>query len=327
MMLKPVKLIAYTAIALFFCVTLPVQAGEEKTKPGDKVALVNDTVIPRSDFDSELKQVQQQMSMRGQSINESQQKDLNKSIVTRLIDQELLYQESRKKGVTVESQKVKDALADLKKGFKSEEDYKKAMAEMNISEPALMGKIEKSMVIKQLIDTELEKKVQVAEPEIKSFYESHPDYFKTNEQAKASHILIKVSKEADAAQKAKAKKEMEDIQARLKKGESFAELAKSKSQCPSSAKGGDLGFFRKGQMVKPFEDAAFGLEPGQTSGIVETEFGYHLIQLAEKKPAGTVSYEEAKPKITEFLKRQQMEKNFKQYLDSLRANAKIQEFI
>ncbi len=327
MLLKSIKPIALMAGFLAVCFVSPTLAAEKKTKPEEKVALVNDIVIPRSDFDNELKQLQKRMAMQGQTIDEAQLTELNHTIVSRLIDQELLYQESRKKGLSIESQKVTEAMTDLKKSFRNEEDFKKAISEMNLTENSLSAKIEKTMVIKKLIDTELVQKIQVKEPEIKAFYDGHPDYFKVNEQAKASHILIKVPANADDAQKAKAKKEIEGIQLKLKNGESFAELAKSSSQCPSSAKGGDLGFFRRGQMVKPFEDAAFALEPGQTSDIVETEFGYHLIQLAEKKPAGTVPYEEAKTKISEFLKQQQMETSIKQYLESLRASAKIKEFL
>ncbi len=300
---------------------------EKNKKADDKIALVNDIAIPRMDFESELKQVHKRASMQGQTLDETQTSELNKSVLTRLIDQELLFQETRKKNVKVESQKCTEALADLKKGFPSEDDFKKALSETSLTETQLLEKIEKGLVIRKLLDAEVGQKIKVAEPEAKTFYESHPDYFKMDEQAKASHILIKVPDQKDEAQKAKAKKEIEEIQAKLKKGESFAELAKKSSQCPSSAQGGDLGFFRKGQMVKPFEEVAFALQPGQTSSIVETEFGFHLIQLAEKKPAGAVPFEEAKVKITDFLKQQQMEQGIKQYIETLRAGAKIKEFL
>jgi parvulin-like peptidyl-prolyl isomerase len=98
---------------------------------------------------------------------------------------------------------------------------------------------------------------------------------------RASHILISyagVERTNATRTKEEAEQLIKDIKAKLDGGESFEELAKTYSDCPSAEKGGDLGFFKKGQMVKPFEDAAFALKPGQVSGIVETKFGYHIIK-------------------------------------------------
>jgi peptidyl-prolyl cis-trans isomerase C len=111
------------------------------------------------------------------------------------------------------------------------------------------------------------------------------------EQVHARHILVKVDPKADATQKAAARKKIEDIQKQLKNGEDFSELAKKASDCPSNAKGGDVGYFGRGQMVKPFEDAAFSLKPGEVSGIVETEFGLHLIKVMDKKPEKIMDYQ------------------------------------
>jgi peptidyl-prolyl cis-trans isomerase C len=149
--------------------------------------------------------------------------------------------------------------------------------------------------------------------------------FKQPEQVKASHILIKVTPDADDAQKATARKKIEEIQQKLKNGGDFAALAKEYSEGPSGARGGDLGFFRHGQMVKPFENAAFGLEPGQVSDVVTTRFGYHLIKVTEKKPAKTLAYSEVKDKIGERLKQQKIEKQAGEYIDGLKKDAKIEK--
>ncbi|MGB8720620.1 MAG: peptidylprolyl isomerase, partial [Desulfobacterales bacterium] len=95
---------------------------------------------------------------------------------------------------------------------------------------------------------------------------------------------------------------------------------------PSAPKGGDLGFFGRGQMVAPFEEAAFALEPGKVSGVVETDFGYHLIQSVEKKPAETIPYETAKDQITQFLKQQKMQTEVARYVEELKKTAKIERF-
>jgi peptidyl-prolyl cis-trans isomerase C len=119
---------------------------------------------------------------------------------------------------------------------------------------------------------------------------------------RASHILIKADPQADESQKAAARKKIKEIQNKLSKGEDFTALAREYSEGPSGTKGGDLGYFSRGQMVKPFEDAAFTSAPGQVSDIVETRLGYHLIKVTEKKPETIVAYADIKDQLQEYLK-------------------------
>jgi peptidyl-prolyl cis-trans isomerase C len=113
----------------------------------------------------------------------------------------------------------------------------------------------------------------------------------------------------------------------LKDGGDFAALAKEYSEGPSNTRGGDLGFFRRGQMVKPFEDAAFAMEPNQVSDIIETRFGYHLIKVYEKKPESVLAYAEVKDKLTQHLKQQKIDKEAVQYINQLKKDAKIEKFL
>jgi peptidyl-prolyl cis-trans isomerase C len=135
---------------------------------------------------------------------------------------------------------------------------------------------------------------------------------------------LKVEPTADDAKKAEAGKKIEEIQQKLKTGSDFAELAKEYSEGPSSVRGGDLGYFQRGQMVKPFEDAAFSMQVQEVSGRVETRFGYHLIKVDDKKPAQTLAYEDVKAKIAQRLKQQKVEKDATQYVENLRHNAKVE---
>jgi peptidyl-prolyl cis-trans isomerase C len=131
-------------------------------------------------------------------------------------------------------------------------------------------------------------------------------------------------KTADAAQKASAKKTLQDIKARLAKGEDFAALAKEFSQDSSSANNGDLGYFRRGQMVKPFEDAAFSLKPNEVSDIVETQFGYHLIKVYDKKPESVIAYDDVKDRIAEQIRQDKLKQEVMEYIQELRKSAKIE---
>jgi len=148
----------------------------------------------------------------------------------------------------------------------------------------------------------------VAEPTdeaIEEYYTLNEDEFTRQESVGARHILKKIPAGADDAAKAAIRKKMEAIQARLKAGADFATVAKEESDDSSAKAGGDLGTFKRGAMVKPFEDAAFALKVGETSGIIETRFGLHLIKVYAHTKAGTIPLEKARPKIIEILKKKE----------------------
>lgn len=140
---------------------------------------------------------------------------------------------------------------------------------------------------------------------VRDAYDERRAEFDQPEQARARHILIRVAPDADEPTKAAARARLEEIRARIEAGASFEDVAREVSEDPGSKeKGGDLGFFPRGAMVKPFEDAAFALEPGKTSGIVETNFGLHLIRLEEKRAAKVVPFEEAAEPLARELVRE-----------------------
>ncbi len=150
-----------------------------------------------------------------------------------------------------------------------------------------------------------EQKVDVSDKEIEEYYEQDMEQFFEPEQVKAKHILLIVKKDASEKEVAETRKKALDILDQLNKGEKFETLAKKYSEDPSSAeKGGDLGYFKKGQMVKPFEETAFSLKPGETSSPVRTQFGFHIIQVEDKKQARTKPLEEVKSEIEEDIRKE-----------------------
>jgi len=187
-------------------------------------------------------------------------------------------------------------------------------------------KIRQDMAIQQFVEKKIAPKITIPAGEVRSYYDSHPDYFKRSEQIRASHILIKVAPQATPQQKEEARREIGKIQQRLKGGEDFGSLARQFSQGPSSVRDGDLGYFGRGRMVKPFEDAADALSPGEVSDIVETQFGYHLIKVVDKQPASIIAYEQASGQIEQFLKREKVRKEVLLVIEGLKRGAKIVRF-
>jgi len=154
--------------------------------------------------------------------------------------------------------------------------------------------------------------ISVSDAEVKAWYDGHKDRYQQAEERRASHILVMANADAPAAEKSKAKSQAEEILKEVQKSPAkFAELAKQHSQDPGSAsKGGDLGFFARGAMVKAFEDTAFKQKEGEISGLVQSEFGYHIIKLTGIKGGKQRSIEEVRPEIEGDLKRQAAARKF-----------------
>jgi peptidyl-prolyl cis-trans isomerase D len=162
---------------------------------------------------------------------------------------------------------------------------------------------EQRKIVALVIDrNKLLAEADVSDAQVADFYKKNIEKFKEKEQVKARHILIKVAADAAPEVEAKAKSKILEIQAKIKAGADFAKMAKKFSQGPSNSRGGDLGWFGHGSMVKSFEEAAFALKPGQVSEPVRTQFGFHLIKVEDYKPAGTRELAEVKDGIEKGLR-------------------------
>lgn len=303
-----------------------VFAGEEDPSL-DKVATVNEAVISKADLDREATRLRQQYQLMRRPADDMQSADIDKEALERLITRELLYQESQKQEVRVSDEDVTKHVETIRSKFGSEEEFQSRIAEANLSEEDLRNDFIHGKAIQDLIEQEVISKIAVSEEEIRSFYDDNPQLFNQSEQVKASHILIKADPTADEAAKAKAREELVKIKQKLDEGGDFAELAKEFSQGPSGPRGGDLGFFGRGRMVKPFDDTAFALEAGEISDIVETRFGYHLIKVFDKRPATPVPYETAKARIEQSLKQRKIGEEISAYVDKLREAAGVETFL
>lgn len=314
-----------TVITLTLAAT--VVFAEEKKAPAGQAAIVNGVAISKDDFDRELDFFIKRASQRGQQVPEAQMAMLKSQVLESLIDRELLIQETKKKGIKVDPKAVSDQFQKIKQRYPDPDQFKKLLSEMGLNESDVQSQIERGMAIQQLIDKEVGGKVKISDEEVKAYYDANPQLFQQPEQVKASHILIKVNADASQKEKDEARKKIESVQEKSKKGEDFATLAKTYSEGPSGPNGGDLGYFRRGQMVKPFEEAAFNLKPNETSDIVETQFGYHLIKVIEKKPAQKVAFADVKERLSEHLKKEKMDSEASTYIQSLRSDAKIEKFL
>ena len=324
-MLPSFKTIRMAMAALLVLATFAAPAlAANKEVAGDTVATVNGIKVSRQDFDREMRSAQQYFASQGQAAPAGGQNDeMKKAVLDKLVNGVLLYQASKKGAVKVDQAAIDAEVSGFKKRFPSVKEYQEGLKQLHLTEKEIREKIEQNMAIQKFIERDFVNKATVPEQEIKDYYENNTKSFQEPEQVRASHILITVKPEAAAATKKAARKKLEDIRKKIVAGGDFAALAKTSSDCPSSKQGGDLGYFSRGQMVKPFEAAAFSMMPGDISQVVETQFGYHLIKLMEKKNASVISFADAHDRIAGFLKQAKAQKKLGEYVEGLRKGAKI----
>lgn len=303
----------------------PAAKAEVVSTAPSVVARVNNVTIMSTDLKRAVKVIMS--GKRGLVLSPEQQKEMDQLALQQLISAELLYQAGQKLEIKNLDLQVEEKYNQGKSRFAKEEDYTKALKELDLDDKAVRDYTRRDLIISNFIEQTIMPKVKVSEEESKKFYNDNPDKFTRPESVKASHILIGVDQKATADEKKSAKEKAEKLLKEVKGGADFAAVAKANSTCPSSQQGGDLGFFGKGQMVPQFEEAAFALKPGEISNVVETQFGYHIIKLTEKKAADKVDFKEAQPRIDDYLKNQKIGAAVNDFLTEAKKTAKIENLL
>lgn len=317
---------AFALLSLFvFLAGVPVIHGADPAAPENrKLASVNGKDILQSDLDKEMNRFEGQMGVSGQPPDPAQRDAIKQKVLDSLIQRELFYQESVRLGIQIDDHELSEQMTQLKGRFTNEEDFSNALKRLKMSESDLKDEFKRRLMVKKMIDQVIADKVQISAEETRNFYDGNPNFFKAPERVRASHILVKVEPNASESEKAEARRKIEEIQKRIQKGEDFATVAKATSDCPSASRGGDLDYFQRGQMVAPFEEAAFSLKPGEMSGVVETQFGYHLIKVVDKKESGVIVYDEIKGEIESHLRQQKVNEQYAAYIEKLKSKAKVE---
>lgn len=275
--LLSVTITVIAAAGLVACQGSNPSSSSTTSKNAKVIATVNGAKITSEDFDREVKALPEYIRAMADTPQGK------KEMIDTLVMRELILQKAAKEGVD-KSKEVEEKLAELKK----------------------------RIVVDTYLKNKVETESKISDEELKKFYEQNIEKFKSGEQIRASHILVKSEQEAQA------------IQDQLKQGGNFEELAKTKSADSSAAKGGDLGWFGKGSMVPAFEKAAFALKEGQLSSIVKSDFGYHIIKLTGKRAAGTRPLDEVKEQIKGAIMPQKQQQVFMQLKEDLKKGAKIE---
>ncbi len=257
------------------------------------------------------------------SPSQSAYRKIQEEVIEQIVVQELLWQEAQRRGTVIGDEKVDQEVAKLKSSFDSELAFTFKIEEGGFTEKTFRENIRQQMSVQQMIAKDITESITVDDAAVEAFYNENLEQMAVPERVHARHILVKFEAGNDAS-RAAAEKKLADLEAQVEAGESFALLAIEHSEGPSGQKGGDLGYFERGQMVKEFDDAAFAAEPGSIVGPVETQFGLHLIKVEEHTAPSTVPLAEVEPKIREYLAQQKLYSTVEQLIEDLRANGSVQ---
>ncbi len=305
---------------------IPAAAGT----PADPVVVkVFGESITEKQVLSSINQLVMQLAAQKQATPEQiQQKDTLyfREALDTLIGTILLKNEAQEKNLVADKTKIEESLQSMRKRFQDESQFQQAIQQQGIKESDLRATIETDLLCRQVLELIAKDLPPVSDAEIQRFYETNRESFAEQEQRHAAAISLKVDKDATPEQKMAVRKRLETLLADIEsKKITFAEAAiKESDDKANSSRGGDIGFVKRGAMLKPLEDAVFATPAGSLTPILETEIGYHLIQVIEVRPMGIAPLETVKPKIKDLLERKAKQEATKKHLEKLKAKAKIE---
>lgn len=289
------------------------------------VARVNDAIITRSDLQRARDQLQQEMKQN----NRSDDRDFatrEKDLLRDLIDQKLLLQKGKDDGISVENQLIK-RLDEIRKqnNLETMEDLEKAAREQGVSYEDFKDQLRTSMMTQQVISQDVGRRINIAPSEVHAYYEKHKDEFKVPEMVRLAEILVSTEAKpnAPAVDAAAAQAKAKSLLEQLKTGTKFEELAKKASDDASASQGGDLGYFKRGDLAPELENIVFAMKPGDVSEPIQTKQGYILLKVLEKKEAGVMSEKEAENQIQERIYYEKLQPAVRDFLTQLREDAYI----
>ncbi|TNF27321.1 MAG: hypothetical protein EP329_19630 [Deltaproteobacteria bacterium] len=307
--------------------TTPAVDPAKTEEPGEParltgaVAKVNGVEIAADAFYAERDKI----TARGTKIPPDRLARIEQNILKRLIEKELIDQAVKSAGVEVPAADIEAGFDEYKKRFQSDEQFENYLKHGRVTKESIEERIKDRRALELLLEKQGD--MAVDDAAAKEFYEKNERFYTEKAGVRASHILIKLAQNASKEDEAKAMEKVNKAQEMLKGGEDFGEVAKKMSEGPTAPKGGDLGFFGEGRMVKEFQDAAFAMNVGDVSEPVRTRFGFHIIKVTDKREDRKKSFDEVKEQIVKSLKNKKFFTERRKLLADLEKNAKVEKFL
>jgi peptidyl-prolyl cis-trans isomerase C len=290
----------------------------------DVVARVNGEAVSKGELERAIRNVE---GRAGRPVPQEQRDQVYRGVLDELLALKLVQVEGKARGITVTDPEVDGRIGELRKKFQTEEAFTEALKGKQMTLVDLKNETRTELLVNKTMEAEVAPKVSVTPQDLDAYYKQNPDQFKQAEQLRASHILFPIESSATEDFKKTTRAQADAVLKRAQSGEDFAGLAKEFSKDSSASNGGDLNYFPRGQMVPAFEQAAFALKPGQISGIVESQFGLHIIKVTDHKPERAVPLAEVSDRLSDFLRRRKQQELVQEFVASLRTKYKVEVLI
>jgi peptidyl-prolyl cis-trans isomerase SurA len=285
------------------------------------VAQVNDQLINTSDYNRAADQLEEESRKDGWS--EQELADHKRDLLRDLIDQQLLLSKGKDLDITGETELVK-TLDNYRKQYHLDtmEDLEKAATSQGVSYEDFKQHIRDGIITQQVIRDQVGRRIQMTDAQLQQYYRQHLSDFTQPESVRLSEILVPVKTGGDeTANLADAKAKADELDAKIKGGANFEDLAKANSVASTAAQGGDLGVWARGKLAKQLEDATFALPAGQSTEPIRTRQGYVILKVTQHTAGGTQPFASVRPQLEEAAFMSQMQPRLREYLSTLRQNA------
>ena len=289
------------------------------------VAVVNKEIITLSEVERMIGHLKEEIEGGNRLERRGRINELSRMALEKLIEEKLIDQEAKRSGIKAAAKEIDGSIDEIKRrNAATQEDLEKALAKDGLTLEAFKKEIEKKIIRSKLVQWAVKVEPNVGEKELRDFYLKNADRYRTEESYRPGHILLKVPKEATAEGVREIRAKCQKVQAKIRAGEDFGEMAILYSEDISSKDRGDLGNFKKGELLPAFEKEALRLKVGEVSEVFRTDFGFHIIKLLDRKGGDPLPFEEMKEKVRQDYLEKEFEKGLKQFLTTLREKSIIE---
>jgi len=290
------------------------------------VAVVNQEIITFSEIEKWSRPLQREIHAEDRLVRREQTQEVFRKVLDRLIEERLIEQEAKKSGIKVTSKETESAVEEVKQKNKiNQEELEKALAAEGLTLEAFKKDLEKKILRSKFVHSTVKVEQKPGERELTEFFLRNADQYRVNESYRPAHILFRIPQEATPEQIRGVRKKSQKVLEKIKEGADFVKTAMEYSEDPSSRKeGGDLGYFRKGELLPALEREAIKLQVGEVSDIVRTEFGFHILKLLDRKGGEPPPFEEIKERVQADYYEKEFEKAYQQFLSKLKEKSVIE---
>ena len=290
------------------------------------VAVVNGDIIVLSELRqisrNYLDRMSDQFKVAG---GDEQLREAERRILDQLIDEKLVNQEADRLAITFSEREVDMAVKDMQNRNKlNDAQFAAALAEEGMTMPKYREQLKSQMKKVRVIDQEIKSRIQVSKEEVDAYYEKHADDFNAEPEVRIQQIRLIIPLESSAGEVNRIQAQAESILAKIKGGEEFTSLVGLYSQDPTAQAGGDMGTFKRGELLPAIDEYAFSMKPGEVSPVIRTEGGFHIVKVLGRREPTALSDEERRAEVKEVIFSEKAEEDFKVWIEKLRKKAYIE---